>query len=182
MATTIRVLILAVLLMLVGFAFSHAFIVLGTLETTPATPVPNEAFHLRITMVDVTQTPVLQAVVFSEFTLPGRSTIIDLLEPQEEEGVYEATIVLPAAGEYQLLLRDKTYRQEDAIAELSLFVGVNENPASIAFIFPPTRTTDNILMWLIWLIGVPVLAGIFVTIMVLNSKKPLPKEAEAVTK
>ncbi len=86
-------------------------------------------------------------------------------------GNYAAAIELPAVGSYQLIMRDTTYPQEDAVAELLLtFDGESEFEPAL-FIFPPTDIGGASLgTWLVWLVAIPLLAGIVVTVLVLRGK------------
>lgn len=86
-------------------------------------------------------------------------------------GNYAADIMLPEPGTYQVIMRDTTYPQEDAVAELLLtFDGQSVFEPSL-FIFPPTDIGGASLgTWLVWLIAVPLVAGVIVTILVLGSK------------
>ncbi|HEX7022458.1 MAG TPA: hypothetical protein VF171_06335, partial [Trueperaceae bacterium] len=78
----------------------------------------------------------------------------------------------------QLLLRDQTFRQEEATATLVLNVGAPTDPESLSFLFPPTATSPKSLgTWLLWLIGVPVAAGILVTVLVLRGGKEQPQKS-----
>ncbi|MCA9836908.1 MAG: FixH family protein [Trueperaceae bacterium] len=154
-------------------ALAHATIVLGKLYSEPATPAAGESFSLRLEMVDPSQIPIEDAVVLADFKKNGQSEVTQVTFSETSPGTYETTAELNDAGEYTLLMRDQTFRQEEARATLSFFVGEASNETPIAFVFPPTATgSNNLLTWLIWLIAVPVVAGIVVTVIVLmNSKK-----------
>ena len=90
--------------------------------------------------------------------------------------MYEAAVTLPEAGDYTLLLRDQTFRQEEA--RVSLAVALGQGPLFVegenSVIFPPTATasTRSLSRWLIWVIALPILAGIVVTVLVLRSPPP----------
>jgi len=160
---------------------AHATIVLGRLSSEPTTPIANEPFTLNLEMLDPSQIAVEDAIVFADFNLRGDSTQLEFTET-ETPGVYQTQGVLASSGEYQLIMRDQTFRQEEARANLSFFVtteGNNQiNEASIAFVFPPTATgSNNLTTWLIWLIGIPILAGIVVTVVVLLNPRKDAEEA-----
>src|SRR5690554_2300286 len=86
-------------------------------------------------------------------------------------GNYTASLALPGSGTYQVIMRDTTYPQEDAVAELLLtFDGESHFEPSL-FIFPPTDIGGASLgTWLVWLVAIPLLAGIVVTVLVLRGK------------
>lgn len=168
--------LLTLMLTLVPLASAHATIVLGTLSSEPAAPQPSEPFVIRLKLVDPVGTPTEDAVVLLEVrpTDAGEESA-PLVSAEFEEidsaGVYEATVTLPEAGDYALLLRDKTYRQEEARALLSFTLG--EGPLfdeeNRDFFFPPTVIGGSLTTWLIWLIGLPLVAGVVVTVLVLRN-------------
>lgn len=160
---------------------AHATIVLGRLNSEPTTPLVNESFTLTLEMLDPSQVAVEDAIVFAEFNLRGDTTQLEFTQT-ETPGIYQTQGVLASSGEYQLIMRDQTFRQEEARANLSFFVTTQSdsqtNEASIAFVFPPTATgSNNITTWLIWLIGIPILAGIVVTVVVLLNPRKDVEEA-----
>lgn len=94
-----------------------------------------------------------------------------LLQETGPGGNYAGPVTLPEPGSYQVIMRDTTYPQEDALAELLLeFDGSSEFGAQL-FIFPPTDIGGASLMtWLIWLVAIPLVAGVIVTVSVLKGK------------
>ena len=160
-------------ILLSSFAAAHATIVFGDLSTEPAVPEAGEAFTLVMTMYDPTDVAVEDAFVLAEFSRGD-----ELIEGRFEEaspGVYEADITLPAEGEYILTLRDQTFRQEEATATLNLQLASAElfPEGSGNFLFPPTLTSSSSLTtWLIWLIALPVVVGVAVTVLVLRKPQP----------
>lgn len=165
-------LLTALAALLTGAALAHATLVFGTLTSTPATPRPGEPFTVRLELADPAGTPVEDAVVLAEFRQqpddePVRAPFIE----SETPGRYETTLTLPEPGGYHLLLRDQTFRQEEARAELEVALG--DGPlfpeGKDAVVFPPTATGPADLgTWLIWLIAVPLAAGVVVTVLVLR--------------
>lgn len=160
---------------------AHATIVLGRLSSEPTTPTANEPFILNLEMLDPSQTAVEDAIVFADFKLRNETTQLEFTET-ETPGVYKTEGVLPIAGEYELIMRDQTFRQEEARAVLTFFVSseadTQVNEASLAFVFPPTATgSNNLTTWLIWLIAIPILAGIVVTVVVLLNPRVDSEEA-----
>ena len=182
----IRFILLAVLaLSLVGSALAHATLVFGTVTTQPSPPPAGEPFTIRLEMTDPTDTPVEDAIVFVEAApqeegVPGPDTEdgpAELSEPvvtsdrfeEVEPGTYETEVVLPEDGAWVLVFRDQTFRQEEARASITMRVGEGAQGEPLSFIFPPTATGPRSLTtWLVWLIGLPVVAGAVVTVMVLR--------------
>jgi hypothetical protein len=156
---------------------AHAFFVTGEITTTP-TPAPaGEEFVLQINMTDPSGAPVEDAVVAAEFSKDSDMQRFEFFD-SGVPGLYSANVTLPSEGTYSLLLRDTTYQQEEAKATIEFTLGEGQ-PDTIAFIFPPTQTgSNNLSTWLIWVIGIPVLAGIVVTVLVLLNTKDKEEEAE----
>ncbi len=157
-------------------AAAHATIVLGHLEVAPARPAEGAPLTLRLRLEDPTQVPTEDAVVFAELRPARSSAAQPAAEPVRAEfsetatpGIYEAKTTLAQTGPYRILLRDQTYRQEEATAALTepLRIG-GANPAQ-DFNFPPTATgSAGWQTWLLWLIGLPLVAALLVTVLVLT--------------
>lgn len=147
-------------------ALAHATLVLGTVATAPTAPEAGDPFMLAVRLLDLTQVPVEDARVFTEFSRPGQEGPISTrLEETETAGVYETTLELPQEDDYTLLLRDQTFRQEEAQATLTFPVG--RAPAEpLEFVFPPTAT-GSVWTWIGLLIGAPLLAAGCVTALIL---------------
>lgn len=110
-----------------------------------------------------------------DLELPDGDWFTFRLEEVRAGGNYAGEIVLPEAGTYQLIMRDTTYPQEDAVADLTVRIDGETAFESTLFIFPPTNIGGaKLTTWLIWLIAIPVTAGVWVTIATLN-RKPADK-------
>lgn len=169
--TAARTAFVTACLALLPAALAHATIVFGTVTTEPAPPEPGSATTLQIEMVDPVDAPVEDAIVFVEATPPGGGPAI-VSERFEEPapGLYRSAVALDQDGPWTLLFRDQTFRQEEAQATIQLVVGADGSAEPLSFIFPPTATgPQGLATWLLWLIGLPVAAGVIVTIMVLRS-------------
>lgn len=178
-----------------GWAAAHATLVFGHLEFSPDPPLPGQAFELSLRLEDPSLAPVEDALVIvelrpmttAELPLPASSTEAPDLPPpllgaelvEVAPALYRATLELPEAGPYHLLVRDQTYRWEEANASLVLEVGA-EAVGSLPFVLPPTAVAPRSLVtWMLWLVGLPLLAGLVVTVMVLTSGKKKEAEGEA---
>ena len=158
-----------------AIAAAHATIVFGTLRVEPNPPPPSTPLELRLMIDDPTGAPVEDAVVIAQFT-PAEGADLDLdAEPlvstafrETDPGAYAADIELPTAGPYRVVLRDRTFAQEEAIQIVTMEVGGDTPVEPIDFIFPPTATGAGLGTWLIWLIAIPLVAGIVVTVLVLR--------------
>jgi hypothetical protein len=177
---------LILLLLGSGWAFAHATFVFGDVRVEPNPPQPEEPFTLRITLEDPSLTPVEEAILFVEVrplsaadaplgapsteapTLPPPLHNVRLLEVAP--AVYEGEFTLPSATSYQLLMRDQTFPWEEANASVMLLVGGEVPLAPLPFILPPTQVAPRSLWtWIAWLVGIPLAAGLVVTILVLRS-------------
>ena len=154
-------------------ALAHATIVFGSVTSEPVPPLPNTPIQLTLELVDPTQVPVEDAWVLAEFREEGApkttQPVTTRFEESDTRGIYRAEVTLPEAGVWQLLLRDQTFRQEEAQASLTFLVGQENDPDDLSFIFPPTATGPaNLTTWLIWLVVVPLIAAGVVTAIVLT--------------
>lgn len=188
-------LVLSSLLALAGTGAAHATLVIGNLQFTPDPPVAGERTLVTITLKDPLLVAVEKALVRVQFrpistdgpAAPESVTGSEAVEflatsavlssdyfPETAGGTYQGTITAPAAGAYTVSVRDTTFRNEEAIANIELAVGGSPNGA-VAFVLPPTPIAPRSLStWLIWLVGIPLLAGVVITVLVLRQG---PEEA-----
>jgi hypothetical protein len=152
-----------------AWAGAHATLVFGTVTTDPAPPRTADPVAIELEMRDPVDAPVEDAVVFVEATAPSGAVTESDRFAEPEPGVYRTEMALPETGEWTLLFRDQTFRQEEAQATLTLAVGPDGQREPLSFIFPPTATGPTALTtWLVWLIGLPLVAGVVVTVIVLR--------------
>lgn len=171
-----------------SFASAHATIVIGTLTVEPNPPPAGSPFAFDLTLDDPTGVPVEDAIVLAELTPIGADTVEEpvadpVADPVEvtrfaevAPGRYRADATVPVAGRYRVLLRDQTFREEEATHFVSLPVGTGAQVEPIDFQFPPTATGSGVVAWLLWLVAIPVVAGIVVTVLVLRGG---PSEPDA---
>lgn len=170
-ASVLRTVALACVLSLTAWGAAHATMVFVTVDTTPAPPLPNEATTLRIVMRDTVDAPVEDAIVFVEATRAGHAMLTSDRFVETDAGTYETTLRFPGDGDWTLTFRDRTFRQEEANATITLDVGADATREPPSFIFPPTATgPQSLTTWLVWLIGLPLVAGAIVTVMVLRGR------------
>ena len=177
-----RVLRALVVALLVGSAAAHATLVFGELVFAPDPILPESAFRVTVTLEDPTLTPVEDAIVSLEFRPmeAGAAPLPADAEPPPLRDVrlietaparYTADLELPAPGSYQVRVRDRTFQWEEATA--SVVVVVDDRPLGVLpFVLPPTQVGPRgLATWLLWLIGVPLVAGGVVTVLVLTSNR-----------
>lgn len=179
----VRSIFLFMLLLFAGLSSSaaaHATLVLGEFTVTPARPAVGERVTFQLELSDPTQVPIEDAYVFAELRPVGRPDAAPLraeFGETETAGIYRAEAELPRAGAYEVVLRDQTYRQEEARVRLEtpLRVGAVNGPQG--FTIPPTATGGaSWRAWLLWLIGLPVVAAVLVTVLVLTRGDATPQE------
>ena len=180
MSRSLLALAVAVLL---GHATAHATLVFGELVFAPDPIAPGRPFAVTVTLEDPTLTPVEDAIVSLEFRpldasaapLPGDAEmpppLRDVRLIETAPAVYTAEVELPTPGSYQVRVRDQTFQWEEATA--SVVVVVDDRPLGVLpFVLPPTQVGPRgLTTWLLWLIGVPLVAGAVVTVLVLTSKR-----------
>ncbi len=163
-------------------ASAHATLVLGRFTVAPARPAADAPMTFTLRLEDPTQVPVEDAYVFAELRpadAPDAVPVRAEFEETKAAGVYEVTATLEEAGPYRVLLRDQTYRQEEARAALAEPLRVGGPNAAQDFNFPPTATGGaGLRTWLLWLIGLPVAAALLVTVLVLTRGDPQGKDGE----
>lgn len=172
-----------------SLAGAHATLVIGDLMLSPDPPVPGKAVTVRISLVDPLLVAVEKALVRVEFRaidpedplVPASITGTEATEFLElptvlsteylqevEAGVYAGTLMAPEAGRYTVSVRDTTFRNEEAIANFGVDTGVAPN-GTIAFVLPPTPIApSSIGTWLLWILGIPLAAGVLITFFALR--------------
>ena len=161
------------LLISLSIVHSHASIVIITLTITPNAPKANKDFQIELYLEDPLQTPIEDAVILVEASLKENNNPepITFNFVETSAGTYQSSINLPEEGTWELFFRDQTFKREEATANVDINVG-KENPETIEFIFPPTKVdSNNLWVWLVWVIGLPIVAAIIVTVLVLSSSK-----------
>lgn len=169
--SALRAVLAALALSVASWGAAHATMVFVTVDTDPAPPLPDEATTLRIVMRDTVDAPVEDAIVFAEATRVGHAMLTSDRFVETDPGTYETTLRFPDDGDWTLTFRDRTFRQEEANATITLDVGADATREPPSFIFPPTATgPQSLTTWLVWLIGLPLVAGAIVTVMVLRGR------------
>lgn len=174
--SALRLILALGLLLFGGGVFAHATLVLGTLQSEPGVPRAGEPFTLTLELTDPTQVPVEDAWILAEFRTQGASEDAEPISARFEEtetaGVYQTQVTLPERATYSLSLRDQTFRQEEARATLTFDMRDATNPEELDFVFPPTATGQQSLStWLLWLLGLPLVAALVVTVLVLTDNR-----------
>ncbi len=182
-----RALLVMVLLSSLAAASAHAFLVLGEMSVEPDPPQPGAPLRIVVDMSDPSLAPVEDAVVSLELRrerlvgievpaasteapeLPPPDAVVELVE--RAPGRYEGELLAPAAGTHHVLIRDQTFQWEEANASLMIDIG-DGALGTVPFILPPTAIGPRSLWtWLLWLVGLPIAAGLVVTLLVLGGRR-----------
>lgn len=178
---------------LFALAQAHATFVFGQISVEPDPPRAGAPIELRLTLEDPSLTPVEDAIVAIELRpmsdpnapLPAPSTEAPQLPAalavhrliESEAGVYRATFTLTEAGSLHLLVRDTTFPWEETNASVVLNVAAADDPEAalqggLPFILPPTAVAPQSLWtWIAWLVGLPLVVGVVVTLAILRQGK-----------
>lgn len=168
--------LLGVLALALGSAaLAHATLVLGTLTVDPDPPAAGRPLAVSLEIADTAALPVEDASILVEFTpRVGGDTVAAEMAETEVAGRYRGSLLIDEEGVYDLLIRDRTFRQEEATASLELEVG-GAAQGPLNFVFPPTATgvgERSLPLVLILMIGMPLLAAVVVTVLVLRGGPP----------
>ncbi len=99
-----------------------------------------------------------------------RGQSFPLQEYREPYGTYRAQLTAPPAGRYTLTVHDRTQPGEDSVAQLPLRIGGNMANGSRGFTFAGAAGGSNSLRsWLLWLVALPLVVGVVVTVLVRRS-------------
>ena len=170
--------LLLVVLVFAGVTFASPSDMLGTLQSDPATPTPGVPFTLELILKDADQGPINSARVQAEIYRKNAfqdAAIRTEFKMTGTPGTYRTKLRLPEAGPWTVRLQERTFTHEDVAVEVGFSVRPARNPPKWEFVFaapsPPTFGT-----WLLWVVGVPLLAGAVVTVSVFaRSRKTRPE-------
>lgn len=174
-----------------GLVAAHATLVIGELQVSPDPPVAGQPVEVVVSLVDPLLVPVEKALVRVELreidpedpAVPASITGTEASDflalpallgsdflPEVEAGRYAGTLTAPEEGRYTVSVRDTTFRNEEAIANVGLDVGAGSGPnGDVDFVLPPTPIAPRSLStWLIWILGIPLAVGALVTVLVLR--------------
>jgi hypothetical protein len=164
------------LLLTAASAAGHGMVVLGAVTANPDPPRPGAALVVTVDLATLSKSPVEGAKLVGSLMPADRPdatpTEVAFREYPEPYGTYRAQLTAPPAGRYDLTVRDRTYPNEDISATVTLQVGGAKPNGTLDFTFPPaTGGPRSLVRWLLWLVGLPLLAGVVVTVLVLRSKR-----------
>ena len=117
----------------------------GATPLDAARPAADAPLTLSLQLEDPTQVPVEDAYVFAELrpeNAPDAAPVRAEFAETDTAGVYEATATLQNPGPYRVLLRDQTYRQEEAQAALTGALRVGGPNTVLSTVPNAARTLD----------------------------------------
>ena len=180
---TLKITLILAVIASLAIALAHATIVIVTLNVDPLTPQVNEAMQFSIFLETPLQVPVEDAILIVEAKpkdgVTTQITRIELIEDAQSPGTYRGEITPTKEGPWDFFFRDQTYKAEEATNHVEILVG-EENFSDIEFIFPPTaiQSSNSWRTWLIWLVGLPLVAAIILTVFVLTKS---PEETKPIS-
>ena len=157
-------------------ALAHGTVVLGAVTADPDPPQPGAPLIVTVDLAKRSKAPVEGAKLEGGLRPAGNpdaaATPLAFREYAEPYGTYRARLQAPPAGRYTLTVRDRTYPNEDIRASVTLQVGGTQPNGSLDFTFPPaTGGPRSVVRWLLWLVGLPLLAGVVVSVLVWRSRR-----------
>lgn len=162
-----------------GIAAAHQSLLFAHVTTEPAIPVAGETFELRVLLTDSSHREVddvdLVALLDEEPDAAADEPIDDqdlaLAAPLRAEpgsGEYRGPIGPRPQGVYRLTLVEVVDGDSEASAAGNLSVG-GGSEVDLQLLLPPSGQ-GGLGTWLVWLVGLPLLAGLLVTILVLTGR------------
>lgn len=169
---------------LLCFASAHQSLLFAHVTTRPAMPVAGEAFELRVHLTDSSHREVSDVNLVAQVdddaetavdeqaedgTLPDRA--LALAEPLIAEpgsGEYRGRIAARPQGVYRLTLVEVVDGESESSAAGNLGVG-GSSAVDLQLLLPPSGE-GGLGTWLVWLVGLPLLAGLLVTVLVLTGR------------
>lgn len=192
----IAVLTLSLLLLIQGQALGHPQILFANVSTEPAAPQAAEPFTIRVELHDSSGRAVTDLELALMIHQPGSEITVaegdsaaeidDGLEGDDgldgngdvvaevplgsagESGVYRAEVPALPAGDYPFRLAEVVNGNIESNAVGELPVG-GEESVMLELLMPPVSAGFG--AWLVWLVGLPLLAGLLVTILVLTNRR-----------
>ena len=185
-----RALAAAVLVTAMGWTAAHPVLLFGRVSTDPADAPAGQPVRVTVQLTDSARQEVpgldMEIRLFDPETDPEALAAVGASEEsglpvlarvaitdEDDNGVYHGELPELAAGSYPFRLVELVDEEVESNSSGVLPVGAGE-PIDMDLILPPVAA--GVGTWLIWLVGLPLLAGVLVTVLVLSGKG---KEAKA---
>jgi hypothetical protein len=177
--------VLLIALFLAGSAAAHQSLLFAHVRTRPAAPPAGEPFELLVHLTDSSHRDVTGvelvarvahvAVAGADEGAGGAQEPAGAtrLSAEPGSGRYRALVPARPAGEYRLTLEEIVDGQSETSASTQIVVG-GEAPVEMQLVLPPSGRS-GLGTWLVWLVGLPLLAGLLVTLLVLTGR-PKPED------
>jgi hypothetical protein len=173
-------------LLLTASATAHQQLLFARVASVPEVPRPGEPFEVRVIVNDASRRAVSDMNLRLFFSPLGQDVQGANQAPDQEidrpvtvaltgsgAGTYRGTVEGLDAGSYRMTLAEFVdgNRESSAVTEISVDGGT---PLEAELLLPPGGG-GGLGTWLVWLVGLPVLAGVLVTLLVLTGRqRPTP--------
>lgn len=177
-------LLLTVLLLAVS-AQGHQELLFARVSSEPPVPVAGEAFDLLVRLTEssgqpITDVDLVAALSESKLSesneaegdeIPGPDDISDGVElrPGAVAGTYRGRMGARPEGVYRLTLVEVVEGRTEASGSGLIEVG-GDGPLQEELLLPPSGRSA-LGSWLVWLVGLPLLAGLLVTLLVFTGRR-----------
>lgn len=173
-------------LLLLGTVFGHQELLFARLTTQPPQPQPGEPFELLVTLSDSSDRQVGGAQLVAlladadaaepDRTGSGQAALAPGVTLRNEPGTgrYRGSARARPAGDYRLELVELTNDQPEASASTTLTIG-GGSPVDVELVLPPSNE-NGLGAWLLWLLGLPLLAGLLVAVLVFTGRRRTDSE------
>lgn len=172
-------LLLAVLLWS-GLAHAHQELLFAHVSSSPPAPVAGEEFQLRVRLSESSGQPITGVVLVALLREPGEATGDEKpgpdeissgvsLRPGAEAGTYRGRMGAKPEGVYRLTLVEVVEGRAEASGSGSIEIG-GADPLEEELLLPPSGGSA-LGSWLVWLVGLPLLAGLLVTLLVFTGRR-----------
>jgi hypothetical protein len=171
---------LLVALLLAGSAAAHQSLLFAHVSTRPDAPLAGEPFELLVHLTDSSHRDVGRVELVASLTEVGRPEAEDIdaggaqegagatpLDAEPGSGLYRGLMPAHPAGEYRLTLVELVDGETETSASAEIEIG--GEAVDMQLVLPPSGR-NGLGTWLVWLVGLPLLAGLLVTLLVLTGR------------
>lgn len=170
--------LLLMALLWTGMAQAHEELLFAQISSSPPAPVANEPFELQVRLTESSGRPVTDVNLVASL----RESVEESADETAAQGEISGGIRLRAAaagnytgrmdavaeGVYQLSLVEVVGGRTEASGSVLVEIG-SDNPLEGELLLPPSGGS-GFGSWLVWLVGLPLLAGLLVTLLVFTGR------------
>jgi hypothetical protein len=164
-------------LLLIGSAAAHQELLFARITTDPPVPAPGEPFDLQVLLSDSSGRQLAGASLAARIGEAGsggsgRSTEGGAapagavpLRAEPGRDVYRATVEPLPAGDHDLTLMELAGGGVESAARGRISVGAAQVDLELVL---PASNSRGLGSWLLWLVGLPLLAGVLIVLLLLT--------------